>query len=209
MKKLVFIFLLSSSLFGCTPAQPTDASQTVTVYATSAAQPWLDELYACADSASVILNVSPGAPEITLRLGEPGELSTPAFQVGTEELLVVTNRQSPLGNLTVEQARVLFAGAGNASAQVWVYASGEDSQKLLDQLVMDGRRVTSGARLAVSPSQMIEAVTSDANAVGILPRRWMTLELREVLVIPGIPVLAVTPSEPQGVVRDLIACLQK
>ena len=209
MNRIVFSLLALVTLAACAPSSSNATPQIVTVYATPAAQPWLDELYVCADESSLILNLSSDAPEISIRLGEPAGLSTSAFQIGTEELVVAANQQSPLGSLAVDEAQALFAGQGNPSVQVWVYASGEDSQGLFDQLVMNGRRVAPNARLAVSPSHMIEALTSDANAVGFLPRRWTTDGLRDLLVIPGIPVLAVTSVEPQGVVRDLIACLQK
>jgi hypothetical protein len=56
---------------------------------------------------------------------------------------------------------------------------------------------------------MAEALTSDPNAVGILSRRWMTDGLREIFLVANVPVLALTPSEPEGIVRDLIACMQK
>jgi hypothetical protein len=73
---------------------------------------------------------------------------------------------------------------------------------------MDGRSVTSFARLAVSPSHMVEALTADPNAIGILPRGWMNDQLRELYVVASIPVLALTPSEPAGPIRELIACMQ-
>jgi len=92
---------------------------------------------------------------------------------------------------------------------VWVYASGEDMQGVFDTAVMGGRPVTSFARLAVSPAHMFEALSADGNAVGILPRYWMTAGLRELFVAASVPVLAVTASEPKGVIRGLIACLQK
>jgi len=209
MRRITLFFLLSSFLFACVPAQPTDASQTVTIYATPAAQPWLDKLYACADSASVILNVEPGAPDILLRVGPPEGLSTPSFQIDTEDILIVVNRTSPLQNLTIEQARVLFAGQGDPSFRVWVYPAGEDVQAVFDQAVMDGRRVVSSARVAVTPQQMSDTLNADVTAVGILPRHWKMGTVRDVFTLPAVPVLAITPSEPQGLVRDLIACLQK
>ncbi len=208
-KKSVFCVSLLIFLSACGAPTPAATQQIVTVYATPAAQPWLTDLYDCAAQTSAVLNLSPISPEITIRLGEPEELSTPAYQIGTEEILVIVNRQSQLDGLTIEQARALFAGQGDASAQVWVYASDADAQRAFDQLVMNGRRVASSARLAVGPGQMVEALNADANAVGILPRRWMAEGLREILALSDIPVLAITQSEPTGVIRGLIACLQK
>jgi len=147
--------------------------------------------------------------DIVLRVGEPELLAASAFQIDTEEILIVTHRQSPVQNLTLEEARALFAGQGDPSIQVWVYASGEDVQQVFDQVVMAGRRVSSSAQLAVHPQQMSDMLVDEANAVGILPRHWKVGDTREIYNVATVPVLALTDSEPQGAIRELIACLQK
>jgi hypothetical protein len=55
---------------------------------------------------------------------------------------------------------------------------------------------------------MSRAIANDPNAVGILSRRWKTEDVSDVYVAASAPVLAITPSEPQGVIKDLLACLQ-
>lgn len=180
----------------------------VNVYATSAAVPWLEELFDCAENTSVVLHVTANAPDITLRVGDPDGLASYAYQIDTEEILVAAHRDSPLQNPTLGQVRDLFAGRGDPSLQVWVYASGEDMARAFDQLVMQGRSVTSFARLASSPPHMSDALSADADAVGILPRHWMMGEIREIFSAGSVPVLALTKSEPQGVIHQLIACLQ-
>jgi hypothetical protein len=152
---------------------------------------------------------SPADADISLRLGEPSLLATPAFQIDTEEILVVTHRQSPVQNLAEDAARELFAGQGDPSVQVWVYASGEDVQRIFEQAVMDGRSVTSSARLATGPQHMSDTLNNTLNTVGILPRRWKVGDSRFVYTIPDVPVLAMVKEEPEGAIQVLIACLQK
>jgi hypothetical protein len=142
-------------------------------------------------------------------VGEPEFLGASAFQIDMEEILIVTHRQSPVQNLTLEEARALFAGQGDPSVQVWVYISGEDLQQVFDQAVMAGRSVSSSAQLAVHPQQMSDTLVNESNAVGILPRHWKVGDTREVYSIANVPVLALTDTEPQGTIRELIACLQK
>lgn len=204
---ILFLFFLVA----CTPSTPPQTTpQVVTVYSTSAAQPWLDPLYTCAGSSTVISRVDDSSSaDIVLRVGEPEVLASLAYEIDTEDILIVTHRQSPLQNLTVEEARVLFAGQGDPSVQVWVYASEEDVQQVFEQVVMEGRNVTPSARLAVSPQQMSDTLVNEANTVGILPRHWKVGDMREVFSVGTVPVLALTQSEPGGAVRDLIACLQK
>jgi len=208
----ILLFLLSSFLLAScsTSTPPPSTPEVVSVYSSSAAEPWLSELYDCGAQQNNILSRvdDPSTADISLRVGEPELLSVPAFQIDTEEILIVTHRQSPIQNLSLEQAQTLFA-QGDPSVQVWVYASEADVQEVFDQLVMDGRNVTSSAKIAANPQQMSETLVNESNTVGILPRHWKVGDSRFVFTIPNIPVLALTRSEPQGVIKELISCLQK
>ena len=209
----ISIFLLSSIfLFSCvtsTPVRP--APQLVTVYSTSAALPWLNDLYTCAaqqNSVALSRLEDASSAEIVLRVGEPRILTSPAYQVDTEEILIVTHRASPIQNSDLGGVRELFAGLGDPSVQVWVYASEEDVQDVFDQAVMEGRAVTPSARLAVNPQQMSDTLVNESNTVGILPRHWKVGDVREVFSVATVPVLAVTQGEPQGAIKELIGCMQ-
>jgi hypothetical protein len=92
--------------------------------------------------------------------------------------------------------------------QIWVYASGEDVQDVFDRVVMAGGRVSPSAWLAVNPQHMSDTLVNEPNTVGILPRHWKVGDAREVLSVATVPVLAITPSEPQGVMQEILACLQ-
>ena len=110
--------------------------------------------------------------------------------------------------MTVEEVRELFAGQGDPSVQVWVFASGEDVQRVFEQTVMQGRSVTSLARLATSPQHMSDTLNNEPNTVGILPHHWKAGDSRFVFTIPDVPVLAITSESPQGDIQAIIACLQ-
>ncbi len=205
------LFLLSSFLlFSCSTRAPLATPPLVTVYSTSAAQPWLAPLYSCAGSSVALSRVEDASSaDIVLRVGEPAFLDSPAYQIDTEEILVVTNRQSPVQNLTPQDARALFAGQGDLSVQVWVYASGEDVQQVFDQAVMAGRSVSFSTKLAANPQQMSDALVNGSNTIGILLRHWRTGDVRDVFTAATVPVLAITKSKPEGGIQELIACLQK
>ena len=206
---LILIALLISSCSTNTPQSSTP--QLVSVYSSSATQPWLTELYNCAAESSVIIRLSDSISDadIRLQIGESEFLSTFAYQIDSEEILIVTNRQSPIQNLTLDKARALFEGLGDPSVQVWVYSSDGDVQKVFDQFVMKGGSVTSSAKVAVSPQQMSDTLVNQPNTVGILPKHWKAGDARFVYTIPNVPVLAITQSEPNGVINQLIGCLQK
>jgi len=204
--------LLILTLASCGAPAPQATPQVVTVYSTSAAQPWLGGMYSCAGSSAVISRVDdPSVADLVLRVGEPEYLDVPAHQIDTEEILLVTHRQSPVQNLALEEARALFMGFGDAQAsvRVWVYADGEDVQEVFDRSVMDGRNVTSLAWVAASPQKMSDALVNEPNSIGILPRHWKTGDVRDVYSVAEVPVLVLTRSEPAGVLRELLSCLQK
>jgi hypothetical protein len=210
MKRILYFVLLLVLLAACSPSASAVTPQIVSVYSTSSAEPWLADLYNCAGTSSVISRVDDEtSADIVLRVGEPAFLSSYAYQIDTEEILIVTHRQSPVQNLSIDDARTLFAGLGDPSVQVWVYASDADVQDVFDRLVMEGRNVASGARVAVDPQQMSDTLVNEANSVGILPKHWKMGDSRPVYTIPDVPVLAITQVEPQGAVQSLIACLQK
>lgn len=209
--KLIMGWIGILLLSACVPAAtPIVEMQIVDVYATPATRPWLADVFACAPPGTVVrVADSPADADFSLRLGEPDFLAVPAYQIDTEEILVVTHRQSPVQNMTVEAVRELFAGQGDPSVQVWVYARGEDAQRVFEQAVMQGRSVTSSARLATSPQQMSDTLNNTPNTVGILPRHWKVGDSRFVYTISDVPVLALTDEEPQGAIQTIIDCLQK
>jgi hypothetical protein len=204
---------MTGTLFisSCSPvAIQTSTPQLVNVYSTSAAGPWLTKLFDCAANSSVIVNMTdPASAEIILWIGEPENLTSPAYRIDSEEILVVTHRESPVQNLSLDEARTLFAGQGDPSVQVWVYPSGEDVQDAFEQLVMAGRSVTPIANLATSPQQMSDLLNAEKSAVGILPKHWKMGDARIVFNAGTVPVLAIVKSEPNGILKELLACLQK
>ncbi|WKZ39706.1 MAG: hypothetical protein QY328_15710 [Anaerolineales bacterium] len=203
-------FLLSSFIIAsCASPTPNVPAETITAYATDSAQPWMSELFACANEKNILVEVTAENPDISLRIGESEGFVSPAFQIDEEEILVVVNRESSIQNLTLEEVQALFAGQGDESVQVWAYASGLDLQMMFDQFVMKGRSVTSFARLASNPQEMSDVLGSESDAIGFLPKRWMMGSIREVYSVGIFPILAITKNEPLGAVSQLIGCLQK
>jgi ABC-type phosphate transport system substrate-binding protein len=216
MKKFFLTMMLL--ITACAPTGGSASAQIVNVYSTPAAQPWLAELYTCAAGQSVLIRESgKESADIVLRLDQPATLSTPAFQVGTDDVLVVVNRVQPFNDLSADQVRGLFTGeisdwseiapSKTGKVQVWVFAQGEDVQEVFAK-TLPGSALVSSARLATSPEAMAQAVASDENAIGILSRHWKKGNVAEVYVAASAPVLAITSSAPQGALKDVLACLQ-
>ncbi len=208
LQGLILLVLLLST--ACAPkTQPAANVHVIDAYVTPAAAPWMAKLFGCTTETLLVRLNTPALAKIDIRIGQPTPLTGSAFQIASEDILVVTNLANPIQSLTLEQVRDLFAGRGDPSMQVWVYASDADVQMVFDQAVMQGGGVASTARLAAGPQEVLDAVGSNPNAVGILPRSWHNGTVREVYAIHDVPVLAITESEPQGDMQVLVSCLQK
>ncbi|HMB22982.1 MAG: hypothetical protein ACM33V_02120 [Chloroflexota bacterium] len=212
-RSYLLLFLLSSLiLFSCSPGASPSTPQLATVYSTAAAQTWLAPLYDCAGSSVALSRVdSAASADIVLRLGEPEFLDAPAYQIGQEEIWIVTHHESPIPQMSLEQIQALFAGLGDPSIQVWGYASEDDVQQVFDRFLMNGRSVGSSMHVATDPQQIVDVLESERQAVGILPVTW-SMKMsgsRGLYQVATVPVLAITNSEPQDLIRELIACLQK
>jgi hypothetical protein len=152
---------------------------------------------------------SPSEADLVLRLDEPELFERSAYRIGLEQVQVVTPRQSSVEKLSADETRDLFAGFGDPSLQVWIYARDDDIQRLFAREVMGGRPVTTQARLATSLDHMRDALADSPESVGILPARGDRQGLRVVYTLPDVPVLALPQEEPQGVILSLLACTQE
>jgi hypothetical protein len=217
-------FLLSSCNSAMPKATPTAASETIAVQYTAAAVPWLAGLYNCAGVNVVTAEQraadfqDPQAIDLAIRIGQPASQTSSAYQIGSEDILVIVNPQNPTSSLNAEQVRGLFNGqilnwqevnGSDAPVQAWVFSSGEDIQQIFEQTILDGSQVTSTARLAAGPDEMAQAVANDVKAVGILTRHWKAGNVSDVYTVATVPVLALTRDKPVGAVQGLLACLQK
>lgn len=217
LKRTVSLLFLSWFVGACGAPAAQGSPQVLRVYATSAAYPWLDEVFKCASPSLVVSLSDPSVADMSLRLGEPAALTPAAFQIGSDDLLVVVQPQTAVGSLTLNQVRQLFSGqvtqwkdigGADIPVQVWTYSRAEDVQLIFDRVVMHGQPIVSLARLAVSAQAMSDSVGATPGSIGFLPRRWKVGNTNAVLVVSSVPVLAVVAYPPLGAVRELLGCLQ-
>jgi len=125
--------------------------------------------------------LDPQSVDMVIRIGQPGNPNTFAYQIGIDKLMVITNLKNPTNTLTADQVHGLFTGqipnwktvnGSDAPVDAWVFPAGEDIQEIITQTILEGSLVSSGARLANNPDEMLQAIEKDVNAVGIIPSRW-------------------------------------
>ena len=176
-RNLAFCTLCFSLLAACATPTPQPTPQRINVYVTDAAYPWVSGLYDCAATAAAINLVDLASADLTLRLGEPDHLITPAYQISVEDLLVIAHPQSGVNSLTLDQIRSLFlgqatnwkdVGGNDVPVQVWTFSSYEDVQGIFSKVVMNGQPVTSLARLATSAQIMLGPLRPIPGSIGLI-----------------------------------------
>lgn len=200
----IMLFLLSSFLISCSTPQPVVQTQIITINYSPFTEFQMNEVYACANDLSIILKVTDQEPEIRFQFGEPDVLLDFAYQIGEDEIVVVTNSQNDLQVLSLSEVQNLFASREN----VWVYAEGEEMQKMFDQVAMQGRGVSTSAKVASNPKIMIQMLEENPNAVGFIPKSLLNQNLKEIYSVGLFPILAILEAELQGAVKSLLECLQ-
>lgn len=216
----VWIFLLSAC--SGTQAASTDSlPEVVDVYASQAAQPWLGVMFACADAYGAIIRLNdPANAQVVLRVGEPNLLEGFAYQVGEEEIALAVHPENPAAFISQAQVQGLFSGditnwlevtGVEAPVQVWVFAPQGDLGEGFNSVVLGAGFPVSTARLAAAGEELRAEIARDVNAIGYIGRRSAGTDIR---LIPLenpllLPVLAITSKPPDGVLVDVLGCMQQ
>ena len=239
--------LFVAAACGAAPSADLPASpQPILVIYRPAAQAVLPELAACAANYPTIAiyaqpDVRPlpeirADPEIgadlILYLGDDGlsESAYTATLLGYETLVVIVNANNPLASLTRQELQAIYTGETNTwqvgdqetEIQAWTYATQEGARHTFENAVLGTTTLTNRVLLAASPQAMLEAIASEANAIGYLPGSWLlpgapaptegvhAIRLDETIANQlRLPVLALTPSTPQGMLQAVLLCLQE
>lgn len=151
-----------------------------------------------------------------------------SFQVGWEQVVVVVNKDNQLSELSINNLKSIFSGqvfkwenASNQPIQVWVMPEGDPIRTIFDSAVMHAQPISSEAMLAPDPGAMLEAISGNIDAIGYLPRSIISsadsafmskvkiLQLESSLEAElHQPVIAITKNDPEGLLRNLLVCLQ-
>lgn len=174
------------------------------------------------DSASL-----QGTPDFQLFWGDPANLTGSPFVLGWDEWIIIVHPDNPILGIPAEAVQPIFNGSistwneipdceacqENASKiQTWRYDGQKDS--FLEAFQVN-YKASLPAMLGPTPSAMREAIASDPAAIGYIPARWLDASVKKV-EIRGLstqnlrlPIVAVTPEDPEGSKREWLACLQQ
>jgi hypothetical protein len=167
---------------------------------------------------------------VLLELGEPSQIDAASYlsQVGLEQITVIVNQDNDLSQISTSLLQSIYSGQTTSwkndsgqRIQVWVLPNGDPVRKHFDQAIMQSNPLTSEAMLAPDPEAMLEAISGDNNSIGYLPGSMLSssnLNLVDKVKIVQLdsslqeelhqPVIALTHIEPEGLMRELLICLQ-
>ncbi len=214
-------------------AAPRPTPSILTVQSTPALQSLAKDYQGCVEeqaNAGLVLLDTPAASidlkqaSLALRWGASSAFKGYAAVIGNEELDLIVHPSNLLNSISLAEIKAIYSGSqpvwpgGDPAVEIqpWVYLTGDDAQSIFEAAVLAGQppstRVVS---LAPDPAAMREAVAASPAAVGFLPRRWVDSSVK---VIPVTdldparlrqPILALSRSEPQGLDKSWLLCLQE
>ena len=205
-------------------AAPLPTPQLITVAITPTLRPWHVLLHKCATAnpeIALILDERPetslelGAADVTLRLGASPE-GTPgsAALLGWEDILIIAHPDTEFDNVDIAKLHEMYT-ASPPLYQIWTYSKGSELRPIFDTAVLGNADTSPYAFLAPDPAAMLDAVTNDKHAIGYLPKSWLNDAVRTVNVDADLqnafrqPILALTDTEPEGVMRAFLVCVQE
>jgi DNA-binding transcriptional LysR family regulator len=222
-------------LAACTPAAigaPLPTPVQLVVAHSPALRNLTDWVSTCADEQSEaaffldeISEVDPKINQVDLLLWLGNPPSDPGFSapIAVEEIVIIVNPGNSLREISSAEIASLFSGQisswnslGASSAEVkgWTFTPGSEIYKIFAGVFLHEKAITSQSQVAPSPTAMLQAVAEDESAIGYIPRSWINDSVRMLKVSDlaldtlQLPVLALSESEPTGVARNFLACLQ-
>ncbi len=170
-------------------------------------------------------SLKPGESDITLAWGGGETWDGHTVVLGFDELVVIVNSQNIQPALTAAQLKQIFNGeikswgevnSGSPDEQkieVWDYPPGNEIQSIFSS-TLGAPLHNPEAMFAPEPEAMLQAVSSNPNAIGYTPRRWVNESVKIIPVegseaLANQPVLANTPTEPDEPLRNWLVCLQQ
>ena len=227
MRKAFLALLLTFAISACTSvaiSTPPPSPQVFLLRVSSSLPPdFFNKLDSCAaNNPEIALIVESSSSDsfgepgnsVEILVGEPaGDITSYANILGWEELVVIVHPAVSPAGWTLSRIQETFRDPPTGRI-VWTYPQGHELRRVFDQSVLDGQPTSPEAFLVPNPKAMLTSISSNPGSIGYIPRSWLT---ERVLRLPldeipqsklRIPILAITPREPTGLLRNVLVCLQ-
>jgi len=167
------------------PVEPQPTPEVITL-ASPPSLRWLAPTFnACASETpvSILIVDESDAPDVSLYWGEPQGTADELFQLGEDKLVLIAHPSSPAVGLSLGETQEMFTGAADAwpngdALTAYVLPSGHPVQEVFETAL--GKSIPKSVDIQVAPSleAMQQYVADDSTALGILPRSWLSNEVK-------------------------------
>ncbi len=232
--KWVFFAIGLMLLAGCT-AKPTltallPTTQILRIDVTPATTWMIPKMDTC-QKATAGLNLTvhevytrqliPNEADLLILSGQPDLDNSYAVEIGKTELIFIVNPANSIQDISVEMLKQIFSGQiyrwsdvdptlPDEIIQIWMPPTGDEVWDALDAYLLDWRSASPSAYMVSDPIAMLAGVSNDKYAIGVLPKIFLDQSVKAIGNQPEIPIsiIAVTKSEPAGLIREFLLCLQ-
>jgi hypothetical protein len=168
--------------------------------------------------------------DLILRLGARQEKDPFVTVVGTEEIVLVTGENVPVTSLSLESLRAIFTGVdanwdqlpeaqettmeGSQPIRTLSYPSGHELRTLFETAFLGSEPIASNPFVHFTNETLENLLEEHPLAIGYALKSQVPESVRIINITSDNPqpgllyVLAITPQEPTGPLRELLLCLQ-
>lgn len=89
-------------------------------------------------------------------------------EIGLDAVCVITNKDNPVTELTLAEVASIYEGTHKKQYNIYCMEEGNEYREFFDKEVMQGKRVSSSAKMFKTEKELIEALSKDPNGIGII-----------------------------------------
>lgn len=234
----IFAFLLliviSFTLMSCTDNSDLSADETdlevVDLQIIPELAHWLPQIAACAEGIPGLAISTQSLPEraldlvstdLIIRLGTRSNADPYVTVLGTEEIVIIVGEEVQLSSISQNDLVDIFSGkmtdwGGDTRSTIQTLSFPESStlEQLFVETYLDNLPIGSEPTIFFTTEKLITGLYANPYAIGYILESQIPPGI-SILKITNLDpdhqeqfVLAITPAEPQGKLRDLLLCLQ-
>jgi hypothetical protein len=167
--------------------------------------------------------------DISIIYDNPIDPALPAFQLAQDELVVIVNPQNSISNLSLITLQGILQNfiiqwvdvdpnVGkeiSSNIEVLMYSRNDELQKIIETRLNGGKTVGNRISISEEPAAVREAVSKNPGAIGIIPKAYLTDDVKVVGINDVsqkdlvLIIIAQTRGQPGDLQTTMINCLEQ
>jgi hypothetical protein len=175
-----------------------------------------------------ITRMNAQSADITLVYEKPVDPNLPAYRLGEDQLVVIVNPQNKISSIPLDILHGIFQGfitrwdavdpsiTDNITGviEIWGYKPSDELQIIIENRLNEAKHLNIQINIADIPETIKEMVAKNPGSIGVIPRAYLTDEVKVVKIdgLPeqdlSLPVIAQTRGQPGENLTIILSCLQ-